>query len=179
MQFARLKPRAHNPRVHKLQSYTVFGIKFLEARGWYEVDDDVAAYLRTVKQVQDGPDAAFSADGFDVVDSLEAAKALDAQEKARVERALAEQAYKTSAPQTTSARRAASPTKDSGEPSRRKGASFDDMDDTFPEDGQPLETRTTAPSVILDGAVGEDDDADEEAPPPPATKSKPPARGKR
>ena len=183
MQLARLKPRAQNPRAHKLQSYTVFGIKFLESRGWYEVDDDVAAYLKTVKQIQEGPDAPFSADAFDVVATLEEAQALDEAEKKRVDLAKAEQAHKTSAPQTTNARRPAAgtvTTRDFADetPARpKKGESFDDMDDTFPADGQPIETRSKAPAVVIDGA---DDEGDEPEPEPaPARPSAKPSKGKR
>ncbi len=156
MKFARLKPRANAPKLHKLKSYTVFGIKFLEERGWYEVDDDVAAYLKTVKQISEGGDADHSAFGFDVVDSLEDAQALDVSEKKKAERRLAVDAERVSRPASTRARRdgGALTTGDLAYPEQtprpKKGDSFDDQDDTFP-DGD-IAPRARSPKNVIDGA---------------------------
>ena len=44
----RLKP--HDPKKgHVIRRYTAFSIRFEEARGWYKVADEVAAYLGTVR----------------------------------------------------------------------------------------------------------------------------------
>lgn len=84
MKLVRLKP--FNGKQHVLRTYNVFGIKFEEKKGWYEVDDDVAEYLAGVKQFQDGADADLSANAFDVVDSREEAEEIDEREKARAAR---------------------------------------------------------------------------------------------
>ncbi len=82
MPFARLRP--YNGKTTKLRTYTVFGIKFQEEKGWYEVDEDVAAYLQTVHQ-SDGENAQDTPKAFDVVPSLDAAKKIDASERAKRE----------------------------------------------------------------------------------------------
>ncbi len=82
----RLKP--FNGKTHLLRSYTAFGIRLLETQGWYKVDDDVAAYLKTVKQVTDDQ---YSAPAFDVC-TEEEAHAIDESEKVQAERKKAEQA---------------------------------------------------------------------------------------
>lgn len=82
MPFARLRP--YNGKTTKLRTYTVFGIKFQEEKGWYEVDEDVAAYLQTVHQ-SDGENAQDTPKAFDVVPSLDAAKQIDASERAKRE----------------------------------------------------------------------------------------------
>lgn len=72
----RLKP--YNPkRGHLLRRYTVFGIRFECEKGWYEVDDDIAIYLKTVHQDNNDPD---SKDAFDVC-TLDEAKELDRKER--------------------------------------------------------------------------------------------------
>ena len=44
--------KSHDPRRgHVMRRYTYRGIKFQEDRGWYRVENDVAEYLRTVRQV--------------------------------------------------------------------------------------------------------------------------------
>jgi hypothetical protein len=76
----RLKP--FDPRRgHVLRRYVTRGVKFHEERGWYRVPRDLAEYLRTVKQVEHDPHAAFAFD----VGSEEEAKALDAREQAEAQ----------------------------------------------------------------------------------------------
>ncbi len=74
MSLARLKP--YNGKTHLLRSYTVGGRKFTGDGGWYAVDEELAAYLRGLKQ-RPGDD--LSADAFDVCSEAEA-KAIDASE---------------------------------------------------------------------------------------------------
>ena len=77
----RLKP--YNPKAgHVLRTYVVQGIKFLHDRGWYEVPDALAAYLKTVPQQDTEPNSPFA---FDVCTPAEA-KAIDERE-ARAKRA--------------------------------------------------------------------------------------------
>ena len=101
---ARLKP--YDGKKHVLRSYSVFGIQFKEARGWYAVEDDVAEYLKTVRQV-DTDD--YSAPAFDVCTEAEAHE-VDEREKKIAERRKAEAANPTSprlhAPTRAQARRA-------------------------------------------------------------------------
>jgi len=74
---ARLKP--YNPRRGNIiRRFSVFGIKFREAKGWYKVPDEVAAYLRTVCVDNNDPE---SAPAFDVCTEAEA-RAMD--KKARL-----------------------------------------------------------------------------------------------
>jgi hypothetical protein len=81
MKYVRMKP--YNGRNHIAKTYTVFGIKFETAKGWYKVDDGIAEYLSGVKQITDGPDAEYSATTFDIVDSLADAKKIEAKEDDR------------------------------------------------------------------------------------------------
>lgn len=72
----RLKP--FQPKKGQLlKRYTVFGIRFEGEKGWYTVDEDVAAYLKTVKQNNNDPD---SKDAFDVCTQDEAME-LDRQDR--------------------------------------------------------------------------------------------------
>jgi len=75
----RLKPFDQR-RGHVLRSYTAFGQRFLEGKGWYNVDDSAADYLAKVKQPPTGnyqaEDAPFA---FDVC-TTEQAAALDEAE---------------------------------------------------------------------------------------------------
>ena len=72
----RLKP--HDPRRGcVLRRFTYRGIKFHEERGWYRVENDVADYLRTVRQTFSDEHAPLA---FDVC-TPEEAQALDSQEK--------------------------------------------------------------------------------------------------
>ena len=72
----RLKP--HDPKKgHVIRRYTAFAIRFEEARGWYKVSDEVAAYLSTVHQRPGDEDSPLA---FDVCTDDEA-KSLDAREK--------------------------------------------------------------------------------------------------
>ena len=87
MQYARIKP--YNGKTNKLRNYTVFGVKFIESKGWYKVADDIAAYLSTVTQDGNDPD---SLPGFDVVDTLDEARAIDERERKKAARAMAEDA---------------------------------------------------------------------------------------
>jgi hypothetical protein len=65
-------------RGNVLRRYTYAGIKFHQERGWYRVNKDVAAYLRTVHQVA-GDEVSPLA--FDVL-TEDDAKALEAREEA-------------------------------------------------------------------------------------------------
>lgn len=86
--FARLKP--YDGKRHVRRSYTVFGIKFVENRGWYKVDEPVAAYLATVRQVDSDPD---SNPAFDLCSEAEA-KAIDNKERLKAIRRPVEEAEK-------------------------------------------------------------------------------------
>jgi hypothetical protein len=75
----RLKPYDQR-RGHVLRSYSAFGQRFLEGKGWYNVDDSAAAYLSQVKQPPTGNYQAEDAPyAFDVC-TPEQAAALDEAE---------------------------------------------------------------------------------------------------
>ena len=80
----RLKP--YDPKKgHVIRRYTAFGVRFDEARGWYKVSDEVAAYLATVHQRpgdEDSP-AAFDACTEEEAKALEVAEKKKAEERAR------------------------------------------------------------------------------------------------
>lgn len=81
----RLKP--HDPKKgHVIRRYTAFSIRFEEARGWYKVADEVAAYLATVHQVPGDEDAPLA---FDVCSEEEAQRLETAEKKKAEERARA------------------------------------------------------------------------------------------
>lgn len=81
----RLKP--YDPkRGHVIRRYTAFSIRFEEARGWYKVADEVAAYLGTVHQVPGDEDSALA---FDVCSEEEAQRLETAEKKKAEERARA------------------------------------------------------------------------------------------
>jgi hypothetical protein len=81
----RLKP--HDPkRGHVIRRYTAFSIRFEEARGWYKVADEVAAYLATVHQVPGDEDSPLA---FDVCSEEEAQRLETAEKKKAEERARA------------------------------------------------------------------------------------------
>jgi hypothetical protein len=81
----RLKP--HDPkRGHVIRRYTAFSIRFEEARGWYKVADEVAAYLATVHQVPGDEDSPLA---FDVCSEEEALRLETAEKKKAEERARA------------------------------------------------------------------------------------------
>lgn len=73
----RLKPYEPKRR-HVIQSYThaPSGLQFLAARGWYRVDASLAAYLKTVPQIENDPDSPMA---FDVV-TEDQGKQLDERE---------------------------------------------------------------------------------------------------
>ena len=103
----RLKP--YDPRRgYVLRRYTYRGIKFHEERGWYRIDEDVADYLRTVRQVPSDEHAPLA---FDVHTEAEA-KALEADEAAATTRKKASAPVEASST-TTTADLDASSTKDS------------------------------------------------------------------
>jgi hypothetical protein len=159
MKLVRLKP--HNGKNHKLQSYTCFGIKFVGTKGWYKVDDDVAEYVSQVKQVQEGTDAEYSAHAFDVVGTIEEAKAIEEREKKKVARATAENAHKATRVHAVSPRGGvAIPSKTMT--TKDLPSNFDDLDGTFP-DGDMAPPRAK-PAATIDGAddgEGEVDDGGE------------------
>lgn len=158
-QLARLKP--YNGKTHKLRSYTVFGIKFLESRGWYEVEDDVAQYLATVKQDESDD---FSHAAFDVCTKEEALE-LDAKAKKIAERRAAEEANPTQSrihrPTRTAARRAAEGTLTTSDLPREKETDFEKASGSFDEDmADPVEK--VDPEKALDGADEDELDAIED-----------------
>ena len=70
--------KAHDPRRgHVMRRYTYRGIKFQEDRGWYRVENEVAEYLQTVRQVATDEHSPLA---FDVCTEAEA-KALDKKEQ--------------------------------------------------------------------------------------------------
>lgn len=78
----RLKP--HNVKLgHVLRSYTYQSQRFLEARGWYEVPNDMAEALAELVQQDTVPN---SPKAFDVC-TLEQAKAMEEAERLKAERA--------------------------------------------------------------------------------------------
>jgi hypothetical protein len=80
----RLKP--HDPKKgHVIRRYTAFGVRFEEARGWYKVSDEVAAYLATVHQRPGDDDSplAFDVCTEEEAQRLEAAEKRKAEERAR------------------------------------------------------------------------------------------------
>jgi hypothetical protein len=84
MMLVRLKP--HNPKQgNVLRTYTVFGIKFTAGRDWFQVDQDVADYLRQVQQESGTPNSPMA---FNVCTQAEA-EALDANESAAKAQTLA------------------------------------------------------------------------------------------
>ncbi len=81
----RLKP--HDPKKgHVIRRYTAFAIRFEEARGWYKVSDEVAAYLATVHQRPGDEDSPLA---FDVCSDAEAPRIETAEKKKAEERARA------------------------------------------------------------------------------------------
>jgi hypothetical protein len=80
----RLKP--HDPKKgHVIRRYTAFGVRFEEARGWYKVSDEVAAYLGSVHQRPGDDDSplAFDVCTEEEAQRLEAAEKKKAEERAR------------------------------------------------------------------------------------------------
>lgn len=72
----RLRP--YNPkRGCLLRRFTYRGIRFMEDRGWYRVDEEIAGYLRGVRQVDSDPDSSLA---FDVC-TEEEARALEEKER--------------------------------------------------------------------------------------------------
>lgn len=72
----RLRP--YNPkRGCLLRRFTYRGIRFMEDRGWYRVDEDIAGYLKGVRQVDSDPDSSLA---FDVC-TEEEARALEEKER--------------------------------------------------------------------------------------------------
>ncbi|HET9622033.1 MAG TPA: hypothetical protein VFP84_11745 [Kofleriaceae bacterium] len=80
----RLK-RIDSKKGHVIRRYTAFSTTFEEARGWYRVDDETAAYLQTVHQVPNDEDTplAFDVCTSDEAEALEAAEKKKAEERAR------------------------------------------------------------------------------------------------
>jgi hypothetical protein len=79
----RLKP--YNPRrKHVIRTFVhgKSGTKFLEAHGWYRVDESIAKELRDARQIEGDE---YSPDAFDVC-TLPEAKRIDAKEKKELER---------------------------------------------------------------------------------------------
>jgi hypothetical protein len=94
----RLKP--HDPKKgHVIRRYTAFGVRFEEARGWYKVSDEVAAYLATVHQRPGDEDSplAFDVCTDDEAQRMEAAEKKKAEERARAAEPNVAQPYDVSA----------------------------------------------------------------------------------
>ena len=64
MKFVRIRPYDKR-RGQLVRRYVYGGFKFLGDHGWYEVDDEIAAYLKTVRTFPEDPD---SKPVFDVSD---------------------------------------------------------------------------------------------------------------
>lgn len=179
----RIKP--YDGKKHVRRTYTCFGIKFLESAGWYKVDDDVADYLRTVKQIETDED---SLPAFDVCTEKEA-KDLERREHERKKASQQLRAKSDEARQVhvDRARRAPGrgdllpadlPENQPPAPRERPNVGkskdgFDDQDDTFPGEGKPFEAsrsnaegRRVIPDAMVDGA--EDDGEPAETPDPDA-----------
>ncbi len=80
----RLKP--YDPKKnHVIRRYTAFAIRFEEARGWYKVADEVAAYLATIHQrpSDDESPLAFDVCSEEEAQRVEAAEKKKAEERAR------------------------------------------------------------------------------------------------
>jgi hypothetical protein len=76
----RLKP-LDAKKGHVIRRFTTFSTTFEEARGWYRVNEEMAAYLQTVHQVPNDED---TPKAFDVCTDEEA-KAIEAAEKRKAE----------------------------------------------------------------------------------------------
>lgn len=76
--FVRIAP--YNPRLGFVkQTHTIIKprpMKFVEASGWYEVDDDIAEAVKEIPQVDHAP---FGTKAFLVADTKEAARAMEAE----------------------------------------------------------------------------------------------------
>jgi hypothetical protein len=80
----RIKP--YDPKKgNVIRRYTAFGVRFEEARGWYKVSDEVAAYLGTVHQRPGDDDSplAFDVCTEDEAQRLETSEKKKAEERAR------------------------------------------------------------------------------------------------
>jgi len=81
----RIKP--YDPKKgNVIRRYTAFGVRFEEARGWYKVSDEVAAYLGTVHQRPGDDDSPLA---FDVCTEEEAQRLETSEKKKAEERARA------------------------------------------------------------------------------------------
>jgi hypothetical protein len=83
----RLKP--YDPkRRHVMQSYThaPSGLRFEAARGWYKVDASIAAYLKTVAQIENDPDSPLA---FDVMTDDQALEVDEREEVQKQQKASA------------------------------------------------------------------------------------------
>lgn len=161
----RLKPY-DKKRGHTLRSYSYAGIKFLNERGWYRVDADIADYLANVVHQDTQPNSPLA---FDVC-SPEKAEALTKRESLAHARATgpapATEPVATARHHVTEARRPRS--KDTGTLTTRdlpaapdvstRSPSFDSEPETFPgddegdaSDGAPPDTaEETVPETTLD-----------------------------
>ena len=87
MKFVRIRPY-NKARGQLTRRYVYGGVRFEADHGWYEVDDEIAEYLKTVLTHPQDPD---SRPVFDVSDQAGAEKiALDEYEAAHPERKIAE-----------------------------------------------------------------------------------------
>lgn len=87
MKFVRIRPY-NKPRGQLTRRYVYGGFRFEADHGWYEVDDEIANYLKTVLTFPDDPD---SKPVFDVSDQAGAEKlAREEYEAANPERKIAE-----------------------------------------------------------------------------------------
>lgn len=82
--FARIKP--YNPkRGFKIRRYSVFGVLFKVERGWYRIENDMAPYLRTVRQDNSDPD---SKPAFDVGNEADVKRITDLERRKRIKAGL-------------------------------------------------------------------------------------------
>ncbi len=87
MKFVRIRPY-NKARGQLVRRYVYGGVRFEVDHGWYEVDDEIAEYLKTVLTHPQDPD---SKPVFDVSDQAGAEKiALDEYEAANPERKITE-----------------------------------------------------------------------------------------
>lgn len=191
MAFARIKP--YDGKSFVLQTYTVFGIKFQEKNGWYQVDDDVARYLKTCVQIQEDPT---SKPAFDVVETLEEAEEIDELEQLRAERAKARDARPAKRVHQVGRRNALQSMKTSGDlttkdlqaPARSELAKeHAELSESFDDDMAATPAETTPEEDMVDGeeeetdvddadlAEDEDEEAEEDED---SSKEKPPAKKK-
>lgn len=110
----RLKP-LDAKKGHVIRRFTAFSITFEVGRGWYDVPDEVAEYLRKVRQVPNDEDTPLA---FDVAAQPEA-EALEAAERKRAEERAGAAAPNVISPRDVKIPTSPSATPEASEPARR------------------------------------------------------------